>query len=86
MKLIIAGATSLLGTEIVRQSLHIREITQVVALARQTVHLDESIDSSKVRTFVIDDYGQYPDDVKAEFAGADACIWYASTPSLSYKR
>ncbi|KAJ5922023.1 hypothetical protein N7516_009726 [Penicillium verrucosum] len=81
MKLIIAGATSLLGTEIMRQSLQIREITQVVALARQTVHLDESIDSSKVRTFVIDDYGQYPDDVKAEFAGADACIWtVALTP------
>lgn len=86
MKLIIAGATSLLGAEIVRQSLQIPEITQVVALAHETVHLDESIDSSKVRSVVIDDYGEYSDGVKAEFAGADTCIWYVSTPSLSYKQ
>ncbi|KAJ5592334.1 hypothetical protein N7537_009238 [Penicillium hordei] len=81
MKLIIAGANGLLGTEIVRQSLQIPEITQVVALVHQTVHLDESIDSSKVKNVVIDDYGQYPDDVKAEFAGASACTWtVALTP------
>ncbi|CAI7616330.1 unnamed protein product [Penicillium glandicola] len=81
MKLIIAGATGLLGTEIVRQSLQIREITQVVALARKPVELDESIDSSKLKSVVIRDYGEYPDDVKAEFAGADACIWtVAVTP------
>ncbi|CRL20760.1 NAD(P)-binding domain [Penicillium camemberti] len=81
MKLIIAGATSLLGAEIVRQSLQIPEITQVVALAHETVHLDESMDSSKVRSVVINDHGEYPDDVKAEFAGADACIWtVALTP------
>ncbi|KAJ5530519.1 hypothetical protein N7527_003912 [Penicillium freii] len=81
MKLIIAGATGLLGAEIVRQSLQIPEITQVVALAHQTVHLDESIDSSKVRSVVIHGYGEYPDNVKVEFAGADACIWtVALTP------
>ncbi|KAJ5510199.1 hypothetical protein N7453_002302 [Penicillium expansum] len=79
MKLIIAGATSLLGTEIVRQSLQIREITQVVALARQPVQLDDSVNSSKVRSVVIRDYGEYPDYVNAEFAGADACIWVTIT-------
>ncbi|KAK4863760.1 hypothetical protein LT330_010495 [Penicillium expansum] len=80
MKLIIAGATSLLGTEIVRQSLQIREITQVVALARQPVQLDDSVNSSKVRSVVIRDYGEYPDYVNAEFAGADACIWTVRQP------
>lgn len=82
MKLIIAGATGPLGTEIVRQSLQTPEITQVVALAHQTVRLDESIDVSKLRNVIIDDYGQYPDDVKAEFAEADACIWYVSSSTL----
>ncbi|KAJ5154685.1 uncharacterized protein N7500_010124 [Penicillium coprophilum] len=81
MKLIIAGATGLLGTEIVRQSLQMREITQVVALAPRPVQLDKEIDSSKLRNVVIRDYGEYPNNVKAEFTGADACIWtVAVTP------
>jgi hypothetical protein len=75
MKLIIAGATSLLGTEIVRQSPQIREITQVISLALQPVQIDKSIDTSKLKNVVIRDYSEYPDDVKSEFAGADACIW-----------
>ncbi|OQE13685.1 hypothetical protein PENFLA_c044G03819 [Penicillium flavigenum] len=82
MKLIIAGATSLLGTEIVRQSLQIREITQVISLALQPVQLDKSIDTSKLKNVVIRDYSEYPDDVKAEFAGADACIWTVAVTPL----
>lgn len=75
MKLIVAGATGLLGTEIIRQTLHIPEITEVIALARKPITLDEGSDSSKIKSVIIQDYGEYPDDVKAEFAGADACIW-----------
>lgn len=82
MKIIVAGATGLLGREIVRQTLHIREITQVIALARKPVQLEEGLDSSKIKTVVISDYGDYSDDVKAEFAGADACIWCVSSSLL----
>lgn len=78
MKLIVAGATGLLGTEIIRQTLQIPEITQVIALARKPIQIDGNLDSSKVKSVVIRDYGEYPDDVKAEFAGADACIWCVS--------
>ncbi|KAJ5210898.1 hypothetical protein N7491_010713 [Penicillium cf. griseofulvum] len=81
MKLIVAGATGLLGTEVVRQSLQLHEITEIVALARNPVQLDEGIDSSKLRSVLTRDYGEYPDNVKAEFARADACIWtVAVTP------
>ncbi|KAJ5372765.1 hypothetical protein N7517_004771 [Penicillium concentricum] len=81
MKLIVAGATGLLGTEIVRQSLQMRDITRVVALARRPLQLDEGIDTSKLRSVDIHDYGEYPDIVKAELAGAEACIWtVAVTP------
>ncbi|KAJ5519984.1 hypothetical protein N7463_000437 [Penicillium fimorum] len=66
MKLIIAGASGLLGTEIVRQSLQMHEITQVIALARRPVQLDKGTDSSKLKSVVICDYGEYPDSVKAE--------------------
>ncbi|CAG7918765.1 unnamed protein product [Penicillium olsonii] len=77
MKLVVAGSTGLLGSEIIRQTLHIPEITEVVALSRKPLRLDEGLDSSKIKTVIISDYGEYPDEVKAEFAGADACIWCA---------
>lgn len=76
MKLIVAGSTGLVGTEIIRQSLEISEITSVIALARKPIQIKESAHSSKLKSVVISDYGDYPDHVKAEFAGADACIWY----------
>jgi hypothetical protein len=75
MKLIVAGGTGLVATEVIRQSLQMREITLVIALARKPVQVD-GIESSKLKSVIISDYGEYPDHVKAEFAGADACIWY----------
>lgn len=78
MKLIVAGATGLVGTEIIRQSLLINEITEVIALARKPVQIEDGTDTSKLRSIVIRDYGEYPAHVKAEFTGADVCIWYAS--------
>ncbi|KAJ5501844.1 hypothetical protein N7453_006661 [Penicillium expansum] len=82
MKLIVAGATGLVGTEIIRQCLEISEITQVTALARKPVHVEDGTDPrSKLKSVVIRDYGEYSANVKAEFAGADACIWtVAVTP------
>lgn len=77
MKLIVAGATGLVGTEVIRQSLQISQITQVIALARKPAQVEDDIDSSKLKSVVISDYEEYPDHVKAEFAGADACIWCA---------
>jgi len=82
MKLIVAGATGLVGTEIIKQSLQIPEITPVIALARRPAKIDDSIDSSKLKSVIVKDYGEYPDEVKAEFAGADACIWYRSVALL----
>ncbi|KAJ5780364.1 hypothetical protein N7457_005524 [Penicillium paradoxum] len=86
MKLIIAGATGLLGTEIVRQSLQIPDITQVIALSCKPIQLDEGADSSKLKSVLIRDYGEYPDDVKAEFTGVDACIWTVSPIPLQTDR
>lgn len=75
MKLIVAGGTGLVATEVIRQSLQMREITSVIALARKPVQVD-GLESSKLKSVIISDYGEYPDHVKAEFAKADACIWY----------
>ncbi|KAJ2905282.1 hypothetical protein MKZ38_005795 [Zalerion maritima] len=85
MKLIVAGATGLVGSEIIKESLRISEITSVIALARQPVKLHQNCNdgasASKLKSVLVRDYGEYSDEAKAEFADADACIWtVAVTP------
>lgn len=75
MKLIIAGATGLVGSELLHQALRHPSITSIVALARRTV-TSTSPYASKLTSVVVHDYAEYPDAVKAAFAGADACIWF----------
>lgn len=76
MKLIVTGATGLVGSEIIKQALSIKEITSIVAVARQPITLDQGVDASKLKSVVVKDYADYPDNVKDEFSEADACIWY----------
>ena len=79
MKLIVTGATGFVGSEIIRQSLKNPKITSVIAVARRPVptppNLDKDADPSKLHSLTIKDYDTYPDEVKRQFAGADACIW-----------
>lgn len=80
MKLIVAGASGFVASEVIRQSLSIPKITSVIALARHPVatpsNLGKGADASKLHSVVLDSYGSYPDDVIKQLAGADACIWY----------
>ena len=84
MKLVIAGATGFVGTELIRQSLSKANITSVIALARRPVstpsNLGPNADPSKLHSVVLDNYGSYPDDVIKQLAGANACIWYVLFP------
>ncbi|KAF2104704.1 hypothetical protein NA57DRAFT_70912 [Rhizodiscina lignyota] len=88
MRLIIAGATGLCGSEVLRQSLKNPKITSIVALARRPVSVPENsgneIDASKLKSVVLEDFGSYPEDVKKQLTDADACIWtVAITPTKS---
>jgi uncharacterized protein YbjT (DUF2867 family) len=74
MKLVVAGATGYVAGEVIRQAVLMPEITAIVALARRPVELDGP-ESSKVKSVIIKDYGEYPDQVKEALAGSDACIW-----------
>ena len=80
MKLIVAGASGFVATEVIRQSLSVPKITSVIALARQPVttplNLAQGADASKLHSVILDNYGSYPDEVNKQLAGADACIWY----------
>ena len=75
MKLIVAGASGYVASEVIRQALLSPAITSVIALARKQVSATEGIDNSKFKSVVIQDYGAYPDEAKNDLKGADACIW-----------
>ncbi|OAA59539.1 NAD(P)-binding domain protein [Niveomyces insectorum RCEF 264] len=88
MKLIVAGGTGYVATEVIRQSLRRPEITSVVALARKATavpaNLEPGSDAAKLSSVVVPAYDQYPETVRKALAGADACIWtVAITPSKS---
>lgn len=83
MKLIVAGSTGFVGTEIIRQALSDAAITSVVALARHTTAVPQNTkpgtDPAKLKSVVCEDFGNYSESVKEDLAEADACIWYANT-------
>ena len=80
MKLIIAGSTGFVGTEIVRQALSHPSITSVVGLARRPTPTPHNAgphaDARKFKSVVCEDFKNYTDNVKQKLAEADACIWY----------
>lgn len=77
MKLVIGGSTGLVGTELVRQALSHPGVTSIVGLSRRetTVPSGSSDAAGKLNSVVCDDFENYPDSVKKELEGADACIW-----------
>jgi uncharacterized protein YbjT (DUF2867 family) len=82
MKLIVAGATGFVATEVIRQALSNPAVTSIVALARRETTLPQNVgpkaDTTKFNPVVCADFGSYPESVKKELSGADACIWYGT--------
>ncbi|KXH29409.1 hypothetical protein CSIM01_12797 [Colletotrichum simmondsii] len=80
MKLIIAGASGFVGTELLKQSLRNPAIKTVVALTRQPLKIraetSPDVDHSKLKNIVVSGYDQYSAETKAELATADACICF----------
>ncbi|KAK0721827.1 hypothetical protein B0T26DRAFT_739232 [Lasiosphaeria miniovina] len=84
MKLIVAGSTGFVAGEVIRQALSNPAITSVVALGRREAVVPDTGDASKLKSVICNDFENYPDDVKQDLEGADACIWtIAVTPSKS---
>ncbi|KAF8206152.1 hypothetical protein K438DRAFT_2013944 [Mycena galopus ATCC 62051] len=86
MKLIVAGATGFVGQEVIRQALRNPDIKSIVALARRPVAPPTRADASKLKSVVVKNYDEYSDEVKQEFAGADACIWTVAITPIKSKR
>ncbi|VUC29976.1 unnamed protein product [Clonostachys rosea] len=86
MKIVIAGSTGFVATEVIRQALSIPDITKIVALGRREISppagLRANSDESKLQSVVLQDFLNYPDNVKKELEGADVVIWtIAISPS-----
>ncbi|KAF1976414.1 hypothetical protein BU23DRAFT_47896 [Bimuria novae-zelandiae CBS 107.79] len=78
MKLIIVGATGLVGTELLRQSLLRTDITAVLAVTRRAL----SSPSPKFQNVIVKDYDQCGASAIEALKDADGCIWtIALTPS-----
>jgi uncharacterized protein YbjT (DUF2867 family) len=79
MKLVVAGATGLVGTELVRQALRNPKVTSVIALNRRAMEVPDGTDSpahaAKFKSVILEDWAVYPESVKQDLAGAGACIW-----------
>ena len=64
-----------MATELIRQSLLSSQVDSLVVLSRSPVAVPTGLDATKLKTVIIDSYGQYPEDVRREFTGAEGCIW-----------
>lgn len=77
MKIIVAGSTGFVATEFIKQALSKPAITSIIGLARRETPLPESFgpNTDKFKSVICQDFANYPEDVKREISGADACIW-----------
>lgn len=75
MKVIVTGATGLVGSAVVRQCIANEKITHAFVLTRKP--LPETVTASpKVTVITHNDFSSYPADLLEKLAGAEACIWY----------
>ncbi|KPM33878.1 hypothetical protein AK830_g12694 [Neonectria ditissima] len=74
MKVIVTGATGLVGKEMVRQCLADPRITKVVILTRRAVSMDVE-SHPKTEVVMHQDFSRYSDDLLRRLQGASACLW-----------
>lgn len=70
MKILVTGATGLVGAEVIRQATVDKDISEIVALARKPVGQDHP----KIRTVIHTDFLDYT-FLADTFSGCDACLW-----------
>ncbi|KAJ7504311.1 hypothetical protein B0H11DRAFT_1981622 [Mycena galericulata] len=75
MKIILAGATGFIGTEVLAQCLRNPVITSIVVLSRRPLPGIISAHPDKVHVIVMKDFKAYSTEAVKQLEGADACIW-----------
>jgi uncharacterized protein YbjT (DUF2867 family) len=70
MKIIVTGATGLVGAEVIRQAIADKTVTEIIALSRKRVEIQDP----KLTTIIHNDFLDYS-SLSELFKKADACIW-----------
>jgi uncharacterized protein YbjT (DUF2867 family) len=74
-KIILTGATGLVGGAALRYYISRPDITSIVVITRRAIE-PEFQDNPKVTVIIHEDFESYPSDLLEKLKGAVACIWY----------
>ena len=87
MKVILAGSTGFVGSEILSQLIAHNYVNHIYLLTRRP-HPDPKVNSSKKITQILhEDFESYPESLVQRFRdeGVEACIWCLGGPVASFK-
>lgn len=73
MKIILAGSTGGIGSEVLQQCLQHPSIDSVVALSRRSLPVSV-IRNPKLTVIIMEDFLSYSDSIMRQLDGAQACI------------
>jgi uncharacterized protein YbjT (DUF2867 family) len=74
MKIILTGATGMIGGEVLIQCLQHPAISSVIVLSRRELPAS-IVKDPKLRVIILDDFMIYPQHILQDLDGAEACIW-----------
>ncbi|CZR59051.1 uncharacterized protein PAC_08943 [Phialocephala subalpina] len=74
MKVIIAGATGLIGSEVLSNLIQNKNITSIIILSRRPLP-EVGARDSRIKVIVLSNFLEYNGEVKKELNGAKAVLW-----------
>eukprot|EP01116_Phalansterium_solitarium_P013407 TRINITY_DN30766_c0_g1_i1.p1 TRINITY_DN30766_c0_g1~~TRINITY_DN30766_c0_g1_i1.p1 ORF type:complete len:231 (+),score=42.90 TRINITY_DN30766_c0_g1_i1:79-771(+) len=83
MKVIIAGATGFIGSEVLRKCLAVNKFTSVVVLSRRPLEDGLAKNNPKLKVVLMNDFANYTPEVLSELSGAVCCVWAQGAPRAS---
>lgn len=82
-KVIVAGATGFVGSNVVKQCIKDKTIKEVIVLTRKPIA--ESLSTNpKVNVIIHENFASLPDKVLQELLGSQGCIWSVTTTSTFF--